>query len=169
MQDAETWTNNTALRPALAGSPGSPPHPTLPHPTLGESKAKSGEGQGLGETGGLPLSAAEASSVPETGEKVEQWEGGRRDAGGGTAGQADQQAGVGIHSAVASFMTRTLAWQGLQGRRVEARAQSSSWHCEPDQAGPEGRGGLSPLPGNQQRTLRSAEGVDPWADPASSQ
>lgn len=45
---------------------------------------------------------------------------------------------------------------------AEARAQTPSWHHEPDQAGPEGRAGL-PLPcGNQQRALRQVEGVDPF-------
>lgn len=44
MQNAETWANDTAWRPALAGGPGSSPAPIRPM----ESQAGSAEGQGSG-------------------------------------------------------------------------------------------------------------------------
>lgn len=72
-----------------------------------------------------------------------------------------------VHSAMASFMRGASAWPpgealaGLEGQQGRGHIRSSSWHHLLSQAGPEGRAGLPSPPGNQQRTLRRVEGVDP--------
>lgn len=75
-----------------------------------------------------------------------------------------------IHSAMASFMRGASARHpgealaGLEGQQGRGQTWSSPWHHQLSQAAPEGRAGLPCPPGNQQRTRRQVEGVDPfWA------
>lgn len=54
------------------------------------------------------------------------------------------------------------ALAGLEGQQGRGQAWSSPWHHQLSQAAPEGRAGLPCPPGNQQRTRRQVEGVDPF-------
>lgn len=94
--------------------------------------------------------------------------GGRTDARsqGRTAGRTAGR--FSIHSAMASFMRGASArhpgeaLDGLEGQQGRGQTWSSPWHHQLSQAAPEGRAGLPCPPGNQQRTRRQVEGVDPF-------